>query len=334
MKALVLYGPNDYRVENDWPTPEPPQGWALVKVAYAGICGSDIPRFFTTGSYHSPMVIGHEFSGVVERPARGGKIPAGTPVAVLPIIPCGVCAGCVETNKPFHCAQYQFIGSRNDGGFAQYCAVKEENLFPLQGVEELKTGAMIELFSVGLHVVRRSGFQKGRAVVFGAGPIGLACAMWLKFLGAEITIVDVREYSLKIARAMGLNAVPFSALSEDRSFAYAYEASGAAQALTKAVGVVRDLGSITVVGRNSGDIVFSSKLFESFMRREITLNGCWGYDLRGEEELMRKFVEAHDISRMISHLISLEEVPEMLETVVRNRGEYCKIMISMGGGRA
>jgi len=330
MKALVLYGPNDYRVEADWPMPEPPEGWALVRVACAGICGSDIPRFFSTGSYRSPMIVGHEFSGVVARASSARGLPEGTKVAVLPIIPCGECEGCKATGQPFHCDRYQFIGSRNDGGFAEYCAVKEGSLFPLDEDQDLSVGAMIELFAVGLHVIRRSGFRRGEAVVFGAGPIGLACAQWLKHLGAKVTVVDVRDYSLAIARSLGLDAVRFGDLPDEKRFDFAYEASGAASAVTKAVLVTRDLGSITVVGRNAGDTVFSSAVFEKLMRRELTVNGCWGYNLAGEEPLMRGFLASRDVRPMISHRIPLDEVPEVLEQVVRARGEYCKIMIDMG----
>lgn len=329
MKALVLYGPNDYRIENDWPLPQPPEGWALVKVSYAGICGSDIPRFFTTGSYRAPMIIGHEFSGVVVRSAASGKIAEGTQVAVLPIIPCGTCEGCRATGQPFHCDHYQFIGSRNDGGFAEYCAVKEENLFPLAEGQDLKVGAMIELFAVGLHVVRRSGFKAGRSVVFGAGPVGLACAQWLDHLGSQVTVVDVRGYSLSIARNLGLNAVGFNELGDGKHFDFAYEASGASAALTRAVLVTKDLGTVTVVGRNTGDTVFTSAVLEKLMRKELTLNGCWGYNLAGEEALMRSFLASRDMSPMISHLIPLDQTPEVFEKVVRVKGEYCKIMIDL-----
>ena len=331
MKALVLYGPNNYNVENEWPMPEVPDGWALVKVAYAGICGSDIPRFFTTGSYHHPMIIGHEFSGTVVKAAKGGKVAEGTPVAILPIIPCGECEGCRETHQPFHCNHYQFIGSRNDGGFAQYVAVPDQNLFPLGSENELKMGAMIELLSVGLHVIRRSGIDHSKAVVFGAGPIGLACAMWLKFLGNDVTIVDIREFSLSIARELGLHAITFDELPDDKQFGYAYEASGSTAALIKSIEVTKDLGAITVVGRNTRDTVISVKEFEKLMRKEITLNGGWGYNLDGEWENMRAFLKAYDPNCMISHMVQLEGVPEVLESVVRARGNYCKIMIDMEG---
>lgn len=331
MKALVLYGPNDYKIEKEWPMPELPEGWALVRVAYAGICGSDLPRFFTTGSYHAPMVIGHEFSGVVEKGA--GTLPEGTPVAILPIIPCETCEGCLRTKQPFHCEHYQFIGSRNDGGFAEYCAVPEKNLLPLSNGTDLRTGAMIELLAVGLHVIRRSGCENGRCIVFGAGPIGLACALWLQYMDVDVTIVDVREFSLSIARKLNLKAIPFSELSQTAGFDYAYEASGSSEAMMRAIEVVRDLGSITVVGRNAKDTVFSKSVFERLMRKELTINGCWGYNLEGEYERMQDFLASHDLGCMISHQISLDEVPETLEQVKTGNLAYCKIMIEMMEGK-
>lgn len=331
MKALVLYGPNDYRIETQWPMPEIPEGWALVRVAYAGVCGSDVPRFLKTGSYHSPMIIGHEFSGVVAKSAGG--IPEGTAVAVLPIIPCGTCAGCVRTGQPFHCERYRFIGSRNDGGFAQYCAVPEKNLFPLSEGTSLATGALIEPLAVGLHAVRRSGFSGGRCIVFGAGPIGLACALWLQDLKADVVVTDVRDFSLRIAGRLGLSAVRFADLSADEHFDCGYEACGAESALIRAVEAVRDLGSITVVGRNVDDTVLPNAVFERLMRKELTVNGCWGYNLEHEEKLMRAFLAEHDLKCMISHCVSLEELPALLEQIRDRSLTYCKIMVEMGDSR-
>ena len=158
MKALVLHGPGRFGVEPEWPDPQPRPGWARIRVARAGICGSDLPRFVATGSYHHPMILGHEFAGIVDEPAPDSeRYRGGEPVAVLPLIPCGDCPGC-DRNEPFHCERYQFLGSRNDGGFAQYCLVPEENLFPPPPGFDLRWGAFLEPLAVGLHVVRRSGF--------------------------------------------------------------------------------------------------------------------------------------------------------------------------------
>jgi threonine dehydrogenase-like Zn-dependent dehydrogenase len=215
MKALILHGPGEYRVHNDWPDPVVKPGWARVQVTYAGICGSDLPRFGSTGSYRHPMILGHEFCGIVETPAPDSEtFQGGEPVAILPIMPCGQCEGCLVYGS-FHCTQYGFLGSRDDGGFAEFCLVPESNLFRLPEGIDPRFGAFIEPFAVGLHVVRRSGFSgSGTALVYGAGAIGLIIAMWLRGLGASrVVVADIREQSLQIARQVGFqNGVIHSAI--------------------------------------------------------------------------------------------------------------------------
>ncbi len=355
MKALVLHDPGDYRVESDWPDPPVKPGWARIRVRHAGICGSDLPRFAVTGSYHHPMILGHEFSGVVETPAPGSKrFQAGQAVAVLPIIPCGRCAGCA-TGQPFHCTNYQFLGSRNDGGFAEYCLVPEDNLFPLPEELDLRVGAFIEPIAVALHVLRRSGFQPGQsAIVYGAGTIGILIALWLEvFAARRVAIADIRPESLETARSVGLEEVldarePGGAgggargsagggagsPSEDGSntgFDAAFEAAGSAAALLSAVETVRDLGRITVVGRDTRDTVIPLSSFERLMRKEIGLQGCWGYNLSGEEYFVRERLSrgSFPVRKLISHEISLEQAPGMIRRMVSGDLYFTKVMVKI-----
>lgn len=311
--------------------PEVKEDWAVVKVAYAGVCGSDMTRFFHTGSYHSPMVIGHEFSGVVEIPAQGGAIPKGTPVAVMPIIPCGQCEGCRETGEPFHCSQYQFIGSRNNGGFAEYCLVKESNLFVLDSVNQLKQGAFIEPLAVGLHTVRRSGLSQGSqatAVVFGAGPIGLSIAFWLDLFGIDVTVVDVREYSLGIARSMGIKKVITFDQTMGMRWDYLFEASGAPAVLERAIECAKPKAAITILGRGEKDTVITHASFEQLQRRELTLNGCWGYNLMGEEHVMKNGLAHFNPDSMISHIVKPDSIVDQLWAMYERRCDYCKVLLS------
>lgn len=338
MKALVLHGPEDYRVESDWPDPEPREGWAIVRVRYAGICGSDLPRFGKAGSYHHPMILGHEFSGTIAEPAAGSsRFRAGDPVAILPIIPCGHCEGCAA-GEPFHCRNYLFLGSRIDGGFAEYCAVPEQNLFPLPPGVDLRVGAFIEPIAVGLHVLRRSGFEAGKdALVLGAGPIGILVALWLRvFAASRILIADLRRESLEIARRAGLGeAVDPSGLAGEGSelpmFDAAFEAAGAAAALALAVDRVRDKGSLTVVGRDTADTVIPLRTFERLMRKELTLNGCWGYNLRGEETFLHGRLAAGDfpVGELITHQAPLDEAPRLIRAMLAREMYYCKVLVEV-----
>ena len=93
-------------------------GWYRMRVAAAGICGSDLGRGFKGGAYHYPLVMGHEFSAVVEETPAGGKYAPGTLAAVYPLLPCGKCAACSKGYIQL-CEHYDYFGSRRDGAFAE-----------------------------------------------------------------------------------------------------------------------------------------------------------------------------------------------------------------------
>jgi L-iditol 2-dehydrogenase len=334
MKALVLHGPGRYSVETEWPDPVPRPGWAVVQVGFAGVCGSDLPRFAVTGSYHHPMILGHEFAGTVLAPAGGSsRFSEGDRVAVLPLIPCGQCAGCLS-GEPFHCSRYQFLGSRNDGGFAELCLVPEDNLFALPLGLDLRLGAMIEPLAVALHVVRQSGFRAGQsALVYGAGTIGLLVAFWLRELGAaRVAVADVRAESLAIARGLGFNEA-FDAGSESPGGNYdaVFEAAGSGRALTAAIDQARDKGTLTVVGRDTADTVLPHAAFERFMRKELRLFGCWGYNLKGDEALLYQTLARGSLplARMITREVDLAGAPAVIAQMIDRRFHYCKVLVEM-----
>ena len=173
MKAYVLHGIGDLRYE-DWPKPELRPGWALVKVLAAGICSSDIPRIFTKGTYHFPTIPGHEFCGRVEAVHDGGDSGwVGKRVGVFPLIPCRKCPSC-QQGQYETCGHYDYLGSRRDGGFAEYAAVPVWNLIELPDTVSDIQGALLEPAAVALHAVKRAEIAAGDSVcVVGTGAIGL-----------------------------------------------------------------------------------------------------------------------------------------------------------------
>jgi L-iditol 2-dehydrogenase len=122
MMACNLHGVGDLRYEE---VPVPPLGAdeVMLQVRAAGICGSDIPRVFEKGTYHFPTIPGHEFAGVISAVNPGDESLLGKTVAVFPLIPCGKCAAC-QIGEYAQCADYDYYGSRRDGAFAEYIAVK------------------------------------------------------------------------------------------------------------------------------------------------------------------------------------------------------------------
>ena len=335
MKALVLYGKDgQYGYEENWPEPELRPGWVIVRVAQCGICGSDLPRLSSMGSYRHPMILGHEFSGTVERANAGSAWEPGTRVAILPIIPCGGCRWCNQ-GEPFLCEnRYQFIGSRNDGGFAEFCAVPENNLFRLPDSTDISEGSLIEPMLVALNTVRRSGFRAGQtAIVFGAGPIGLLTACWLRVFGASrVTVSDLRRFSLELAGRCGFDDLYDSSLEDDgvyTGYDHAFEAAGSGKALLSAVERLNVRGTLTVVGRDVRDTVIPVGDFEKIMRRGITLKGCWGYKSAGEEAFLYKVLKESRIplGRLITHRVPVRDAAGMIADMVERKLDYCKVVI-------
>jgi L-iditol 2-dehydrogenase len=335
MRALILYGPDKFQVEPNWPIPPLQAGWTLVRVAYAGICGSDMPRFLVTGSYHHPIILGHEFAGFIETPAPGSpRFQRGQAVAVLPLIPCGNCAGC-RSGEPFHCVNYQFLGSRNDGGYAEYCLVPEENLVALPEGVSPQEGAFLEPLAVALHVVRRAHFMAGQtALVFGAGPIGLLVGLWLKVFGArQVVMADVRADSMALARRLGFEVVDASQIDPATAprFDLCFEAAGARAAQLAAIQLTRPKGEIVVVGRDTQDTVLPHKSFEVLMRKELSLVGCWGYNFAREQEFVLEMLRQHrfPLTDLITHEISLDQAPAVIRAMASGDMYYCKVLIKL-----
>ena len=154
MRAYNLHGVSDLRLENaDIPVPQDNE--TLVQVKAAGICGSDIPRIFVNGTYHFPTIPGHEFAGV--------DMQTGKRVGIFPLIPCGACGPCMD-RKYEMCRHYSYLGSRTDGGFAEYVAVPKWNMIELPDNVTFEQAAMLEPMAVAVHAMRSISPSSGDAV--------------------------------------------------------------------------------------------------------------------------------------------------------------------------
>lgn len=154
MKAWVLHSINDFRLETV-EMPKLERNEVLVAVKAAGICGSDIPRVYRTGAYSYPLILGHECSGIVEKVGEeADKKWQGKRVAIFPLIPCRSCIPCQKKQYEM-CRNYSYLGSRRNGGFAEYMAVPQENLLELPETVSYKEAAMMEPMAVAVHAIRR-----------------------------------------------------------------------------------------------------------------------------------------------------------------------------------
>ena len=286
MLAAVLYAKDDIRAE-PVPVPEIGEQDVLVKVAAAGICGSDIPRVLGDDAHHYPLVLGHEFAGVVEAVgADAANVRPGDRVAGIPLVPCRRCRDCQRGNYA-QCRQYSFIGSRVNGGFAQYVKLPAANVWPLAGGVRLEEAALLEPATVALHALRRSGFRGGEDVaVLGGGNIGLLALQWARLLGARsVTVFDIDAARLEAARSFGADAVVDTRgrdaeersrdLTDGRGFGIVLETAGAVAAVRLAFAVAGNGAAVCLVGTPGREVTFSPKLWEQANRKEFTLTGSW-----------------------------------------------------------
>lgn len=333
MKAYVLHGVNDLRYE-EINKPELMHGWALVKVKAAGICSSDVPRIFTKGTYHFPTIPGHEFSGtVVEVGNPEDEYLIDKNVGVFPLIPCKKCKQC-EAKHYEMCEHYDYLGSRRDGGFAEYVAVPTWNLIELPSTVPLKTAAMLEPISVALHAARLTKIDRGDAVaIIGTGMIGICAAQWSKSIGAKtVTVVGRNESKRKIVEGCGLDY----AISENNVNTVQYdkiiEAVGTPQSIEQAICMTAPGGTLLLMGNPSGDILFRQDIYWRILRKQLTVKGTWNSSFdgiapsdwtRAVEALSNQEIDAE---KLISHSFKQEDLPKGLHLMLKHEETYCKIM--------
>ncbi|MCI9577216.1 MAG: galactitol-1-phosphate 5-dehydrogenase [Oscillibacter sp.] len=282
MKAYVLHGIGDLRYE-ETPLPELRPGWALVKVLAAGICSSDIPRIFEKGTYRFPTIPGHEFCGIVEETAGPeDRQWVGKRVGVFPLIPCRHCASC-QRGEYETCGHYDYIGSRRDGGFAEYAAVPVWNLMELPECLNNVQGALLEPAAVALHAVKRADILPGAAVcVVGTGAIGLLAAQWAKVLGAGRVVVKGRSGAKRrMVRQCGLEYMEDVRGGEE--FDRVIEAVGSARALEECLTLTAPGGRLVLMGNPDGPRTLSQDLYWRILRKQLTLIGTWNSSYGGAD---------------------------------------------------
>jgi len=331
LKAYVLHGIGDLRYE-DRPLPEVRPGWALVKVLAAGICSSDIPRIFEKGTYHFPTIPGHEFCGVVADTASPeDRRWIGKRVGVFPLIPCRQCPSC-ERDAYETCSHYDYIGSRRDGGFADYTAVPVWNLMELPDTVSDVQAALLEPAAVALHSVRRAGIVPGdRVCVVGAGAIGLLAGQWAKLLGAGRVVVKGRsEIKRELVGQCGLEYM--AAISAGEEFDRVIEAVGSAQALEETLALTAPGGTLVLMGNPDGPRTLTQDLYWRILRKQLTLTGTWNSSYGGADsdwtEALRAMAEGRlKAEAVISHVVEKAELPQALELMRNGTQPYCRVVV-------
>lgn len=279
MNVVVCSRPGQLRIE-ERPRPLRADGEVLVRVRRVGMCGTDMHIFRGDQPFLAyPRVMGHELAGEVDEAPPGSELQAGDPVYIIPYLSCGTCVAC-RKGKPNCCTSIAVLGVHCDGGLANYISVPASNVRKAEGIS-LDQAAMTEFLAVGAHAVRRASPLPGdRVLVVGAGPIGIAVALFSRLCGAEVTAVDSREDRLAFCREkLGIRStfVAGAALARELAghsggemFDIVFDATGNPAAMEAGFGFVAHGGTYVLVSIVSSNISFSDP---EFHKRETTLLG-------------------------------------------------------------
>lgn len=336
MRAARLHGLRDVRV-GEMPEPVAADGESLVRVSAVGLCGSDLHWFSEGGigdaQLARPLVLGHEFAGVVQ----GGPLD-GRRVAVDPASPCGACESCLLGNRNL-CPRVQFAGhGSNDGGLRELVAWPDHLLHPVPDTISDADAAMLEPLGVALHAHDLARPRAGDTVaVVGCGPIGLCLVQLARSTGATTVIaVEPLAHRRAAAASMGADVVLDSAATDvaaalddatgGRGVDVAFEVAGNDAAVALAVAAARQGGQVVLAGIPGED---STSFPASVARRKgLTLK----LSRRMKEMYPRtiRLVErgAVDVRSVVTHGFGLGEVEEAFRVADERAG--LKVVVSPG----
>ncbi len=264
--------------------PRPDPGQVVVEVAHYGICGTDLLMWSGgLARVRPPVIVGHEFCGVVADNGDCAEVPVGQRVAVEPLLSCETCPTC-RSGASHVCERLRILGVDADGAAARYVSVPATRLHPLPDSLSLRDAALTEPASVAVHMVRRSGTRVGdRILVVGGGPIGALVASVCRTAGAAMVVVSEPNETRR-ALIAGIGIDTFDPVTDDRQrlldrvdgsgFDVVFELTGVAAGLASTAAFARPQGTILLGGLPHGDLPFP---VSAAVTKELTLVGARVY---------------------------------------------------------
>jgi L-iditol 2-dehydrogenase len=351
MNALVLYGPNNYKIEQV-PVPEVGFQEVLCKVKSIAICGTDphliageYPGFWPPGF---PFIPGHEWAGEIVKVGPGVVgYKVGDKVAVESSKGCGICPRCLE-GKYNICANYgkketghKHYGFTETGGYAEYCAISIKSIHKLPDSVSFDEGALVDTGGVGLHAVNRGRIQPGDIVaIIGPGPIGLMAQQFAQAAGAGKIIMigygDISEPGLALSRKLGadltINSQHEDAVAITKSQTHGLgadvviETSGSTGGYKMLLDLPRQGGTVICVGLTGGAQI-------TIPMDRIALNELDVYGVRAnpnscDEVIMLLEKGKVNFKPLITHTFPLTEFGKALEVFSKKMDGAIKVVIN------
>ena len=339
-RAAVLYGRENLRLASvPLPTLGPDE--VLVQVKACSLCGSDLHAFLgQLPRIRFPRILGHEFAGVIAQTGRDlSRWQVGQRVGCSVDVTCETCEPCRQGRRNL-CESLQTIGFERDGAYGEFVQVPQGNLHPLPDSLSFEEASMIQTLTIAYNAVRRRGEVQvqDRVVILGCGPIGLCALAVAKVSGARAYMVDILDYRLEAARAMGADGTfnagrgdvvkSILALDAGRGVDKVIEAAGGEQktTLVQATQLVKR-GGIVVVAGTFADVLAPVRINE-IKSRELELRGARGdvddfpacIDLAASGKI--------SLQPMITHRIGLDEAEKGLRMMMAKGEKVIKVILT------
>lgn len=350
MKAAKWYGQKDIRVEEIANPPAPKPGEVQIKVAWCGICGSDLHEYLAgpifipmepnplTGA-KAPLVLGHEFSGEVVAVGEGVQtVRIGDCVAPDACQHCGVCVNCREGRYNV-CEKLAFTGLMADGAFAEYVNVPAELCYVLPKGFDMEAASLIEPLATGFKAVRLAGSLLGKtAVVLGAGTIGLGTIMCAKAAGAATVVcIEMAAARKELAKECGADIVldpsecdvvaEIKKLTNGSGAEVSFECIGHKSTAPLAVDVIRNNGKAVIVGIFEEPSSFN---FFSLSGTDKVVIGTLAYTIDDFQGVAKLLASGQLKAKpLITGRIQLQDIVEKgFDELVNNKATNIKIIVS------
>jgi 2-desacetyl-2-hydroxyethyl bacteriochlorophyllide A dehydrogenase len=336
MKAAFYEG--NQTISTGTCTPIPPgAGQVQIKVAYGGICGTDLHIFHGAMDRRvkMPQIIGHEISGVVSAIGEGvAGFAVGDTVSVMPLDT----SRCLPRDIPYShiCEHLQFMGIDSPGGFQSYWTVPAYTLHHLPKGMPLHYGALIEPLAVACHAIRLGHVKAGEeVVVLGGGPIGMLVAMVAQAAGANVLVSEINPYRVEFARSLGIEAINpqerellayVLEKTDGRGADVVFEVTGSTAGADAMTQLTRIRGRIVVVG------IFNKPapvdLFRFFWR-ELNLQGARVYEHQDFDYAIKLAADGRlALDRIITQVRPVDELQASLQ-LMESGGEVMKILLEI-----
>src|SRR4051794_9993695 len=339
MRAIVWQGPERMAIEERPEPPDPEAGELILRPEAVGICGSEIEGYLgRMGNRTPPLVMGHEFAGVVVAGGPGAEELEGARVTVNPLSGCGKCALCRDGHTNL-CADRVLIGVHAPGAFADLVRVPASDVRPLPDGVSARTGALVEPLANGVHAVRLGLSREPvrRAVVLGGGTIGLVTLQAALLSGIEeVALLELQPERRERAAALGAH-VTYG--SEEEALAagpadLVIDAVGAQAARSLATRLVRPAGQAVFIGLAADDTTIG---FHDVVRSQLTLQGSYAYTMDDFEQALEWLVSGQASLRDLPPVRPLDDRPRAVAPLARGpppaRGKGFLGRARRGGGR-